>query len=133
MVSECWFEEMTQVVAPSRLAIHDSLAEWSKALASGASPQGRGFEPHSCHFVVVQTRMAQTSLRKTALVEYSDEPRRACTAQVHLCVLLLRQLAIVSQPAVAKTCVFLLLLNLSTSCRRDPHTFTFLRLVLLWS
>ena len=23
----------------------DSLAEWSKALASGASPQGRGFEP----------------------------------------------------------------------------------------
>ena len=29
---------------------HDSLAEWSKALASGASPQGRGFEPHSCHF-----------------------------------------------------------------------------------
>ena len=27
----------------------DSLAEWSKALASGASPQGHGFEPHSCH------------------------------------------------------------------------------------
>ena len=27
---------------------HDSLAEWSKALASGASPQRRGFEPHSC-------------------------------------------------------------------------------------
>ena len=26
----------------------DSLAEWSKALAPGASPQGRGFEPHSC-------------------------------------------------------------------------------------
>ena len=24
------------------------MAEWSKALASGASPQGRGFEPHSC-------------------------------------------------------------------------------------
>ena len=30
---------------------YDSLAEWSKALASGASPKGRGFEPHSCHFV----------------------------------------------------------------------------------
>ena len=29
----------------------DSLAEWSKALASGASPQGRGFEPHSCHLL----------------------------------------------------------------------------------
>ena len=28
---------------------HDSLAKWSKALASGASPQGRGFEPRSCH------------------------------------------------------------------------------------
>ena len=28
----------------------DSLAEWSKALASGASPQGRGLEPHSCQF-----------------------------------------------------------------------------------
>ena len=27
----------------------DSLAEWYKALASGASPQGRGLEPHSCH------------------------------------------------------------------------------------
>ena len=27
----------------------DSLAEWSKALAPGASPKGRGFEPHSCH------------------------------------------------------------------------------------
>ena len=27
----------------------DSLAEWSKALAPGASPQERGFETHSCH------------------------------------------------------------------------------------
>ena len=25
------------------------MAEWSKALASGASPKGRGFEPHSSH------------------------------------------------------------------------------------
>ena len=30
--------------------VQDSLAEWSKTLASGASPSGRGFEPHSCHF-----------------------------------------------------------------------------------
>jgi hypothetical protein len=30
---------------------HDGLAEWSKALASGASPQGRGFEPHSRHLL----------------------------------------------------------------------------------
>ena len=39
---------------PPRTQTHalacDSLAAWSKALASGASPQGRGFEPHSCHF-----------------------------------------------------------------------------------
>ena len=32
------------------IRFQDSLAEWSKALAQGASPQGRGFEPHSCHF-----------------------------------------------------------------------------------
>ena len=32
---------------------HDSLAEWSKALASGASPKGRGFEPHSCHLLTL--------------------------------------------------------------------------------
>ena len=30
-------------------ATQDSLAERSKALAYGASPKGRGFEPHSCH------------------------------------------------------------------------------------
>ena len=30
----------------------DSLAEWSKALAPGASPKGRGFEPRSCHFQI---------------------------------------------------------------------------------
>ena len=29
---------------------HGSLAEQSKALAQGAIPKGRGFEPHSCHF-----------------------------------------------------------------------------------
>ena len=28
---------------------HDSLAERSKAVARGAIPKGRGFEPHSCH------------------------------------------------------------------------------------
>ena len=33
-----------------RMRSTDSLAEWSKALAPGASPKGRGFEPHSCHF-----------------------------------------------------------------------------------
>ena len=32
-------------------AKHDSLAERSKAVAQGAIPKGRGFEPHSCHFL----------------------------------------------------------------------------------
>ncbi len=31
----------------------DSLAERSKALASGASPKGRGFKSHSCHFLLL--------------------------------------------------------------------------------
>ena len=31
----------------------DTLAERSKALAQGASPQGRGFEPHRCHLIIV--------------------------------------------------------------------------------
>ena len=31
--------------------LQDSLAEWSKALALGASPKGRGFEPHFCQFL----------------------------------------------------------------------------------
>ena len=36
-------------------AEEDSLAEWSKALASGASPKGRGFESHSCHTFLFPT------------------------------------------------------------------------------
>ena len=39
----------------ARRTSQDSLAEWSKALAKGASPQGRGFEPHSCHLVLPAT------------------------------------------------------------------------------
>ena len=34
-------------------AAQDSLAERSKAVAQGAIPQGRGFEPHSCHLAAV--------------------------------------------------------------------------------
>ena len=32
---------------------HDSLAERSKAVDQGAIPKGRGFEPHSCHFLML--------------------------------------------------------------------------------
>ena len=31
-------------------SLNDALAERSKAVAQGAIPKGRGFEPHSCHF-----------------------------------------------------------------------------------
>ena len=41
----------------------DSLAAWFKALASGASPQGRGFEHHSCHFRI---RVSQRMLTPNA-------------------------------------------------------------------
>ena len=55
---------------------HDSLAEWSKALAQGASPQGRGFETHSCHFAargLLGMREARGSIRSV-----STFCRRSC-------------------------------------------------------
>merc|ERR1711893_341639 len=45
---------------------HDSLAEWSKALASGASPQGHGLEPHSCHSFTIH-RTLLTSKKKSCI------------------------------------------------------------------
>ena len=61
-VSEVWCSEVifpwAELIFPTALqngvdydgaCVHDSLAEWSTAMASGASPQGRGFETHSCH------------------------------------------------------------------------------------
>merc|ERR1712023_171484 len=41
--------------------MQDSLAEWSKALAQGASPQGRGFEPHSCQVGMCQRAAAMSA------------------------------------------------------------------------
>ena len=35
----------------AHLPAHDAEAERSKAVAQGAIPKGRGFEPHSCQFV----------------------------------------------------------------------------------
>jgi hypothetical protein len=46
------------------------LAEWSKALAPGASPQGRGFEPHSCH--------CRSASARTAAVLSPAACHRAC-------------------------------------------------------
>ena len=59
----------------------DSLAEWSKALAEGASPQGRGFEPHSCHLWVAQThkdrqRQTETKQRHTKTDKDRQRPDR---------------------------------------------------------
>ena len=51
----------------------DSLAEWSKALAQGASPQGRGFEPHSCHWV-----------RRSFVCAGPVLQRRRCTMTGHM-------------------------------------------------
>ena len=34
--------------------VRDSVAEWSKALRSGRSPKGRGFEPHRCQILLQQ-------------------------------------------------------------------------------
>ena len=36
--------------ASGRINFRDTLAERSKAVAQGAIPKGRGFEPHRCHF-----------------------------------------------------------------------------------
>ena len=47
LLSDCYDDHMLGLKKK-----HDSLAEWSKALASGASPQGRGLEPHSCQPLV---------------------------------------------------------------------------------
>jgi hypothetical protein len=45
-------------------SFHDSLAERSKAVAQGAIPKGRGFEPHSCQFSAIR---AQLSSRRFCL------------------------------------------------------------------
>ena len=45
-----------------RSRFRGNLAEWSKALALGASPRGRGFEPHSYH-----TRRMAAALSATVL------------------------------------------------------------------
>ena len=54
----------------------DSLAEWSKALAQGASPQGRGFEPHSCQLFVDKDVGSSDScgVRTHALADWRLKP-----------------------------------------------------------
>ena len=59
LAARCPLDRSSARVQP----LSDSLAEWSKALASGASPQGRGFKPHSCH---LRTPLVSQALNPTA-------------------------------------------------------------------
>ena len=43
-------------------AAQDSLAERSKAVAQGAIPKGRGFEPHRCHYCVRANKLKLCAL-----------------------------------------------------------------------
>ena len=58
LAARCPLDRSSARVQP----LSDSLAEWSKALASGASPQGRGFKPHSCH---LRTPLVSQALNPT--------------------------------------------------------------------
>ena len=62
-----WLEKLWMVgIAQSKMSLpfvvhNDTLAERSKAVAQGAIPKGRGFEPHRCHFC--QNRFARKVLQ----------------------------------------------------------------------
>ena len=56
-----------------------SLAEWSKALVLGTSPQGRGFESHSC-----QTIFSSTKQRRKQKKKKRKEKKRNDLLQVRL-------------------------------------------------
>ena len=62
----------------------DSLAEWSKALASSASPQGRGFEPDSC-----QPSLFETTARVKVQVKHGHYifSRTICNSMSRSCCL----------------------------------------------
>ena len=68
---------------PILVGNHDSLAEWSKALASGASPQGRGFEPHSCHGTNIFMLVPHVSKLRAAYVHAASNAWRMCTLKSH--------------------------------------------------
>ena len=44
--------------------ISGSVAEWSKALVLGTSPQGRGFESHRCHMFYILLEHQHSSDKK---------------------------------------------------------------------
>ena len=57
-----------------RIATKGVVAEWSKALALGASPKGRGFEPHQYHYFLHGGSSAfWPSILRVAVFWESDE------------------------------------------------------------
>jgi hypothetical protein len=86
------------VVARMPARGQDSLAEWSKALAQGSSPRGRGFQPHSCH------RVRRCFLVRRAL---AAKPQ-VCNDRAHGVVVshpLSMREALGSIPSVSKFCL----------------------------
>jgi hypothetical protein len=80
---------LTPPPSPRSRSHYDSLAEWSKALAPGASLQGRGLEPHSCHRLgaCVQTPRAMSmqyvgisTSGAIPICPYDITPRATCTS-----------------------------------------------------
>ena len=53
-----------------------SLAEWSKALALGASPKGRGFKSRSCHFCIMSSSKQSPAVLEISLQRPHPQPRR---------------------------------------------------------
>jgi hypothetical protein len=104
------------VVARGLAHGQNSLAEWSKALAQCASPQGRGFEPHSCHWV------RRGFLLRRALVAKPQVRNDRAHGVVVSHPLSMRE-ALGSIPSVSKFCLgtFVVLCK-SYSCR---HTALF--------
>ena len=51
---------------------YGAVAEWSKALALGANPKGRGFKPHRRHFVNHRITFRMNHLTLTLSSESSD-------------------------------------------------------------
>ena len=54
------------------ITIIDSVAEWSKALASGASPNGRGFESHRCHSYFAQYKTKRAGRKIICIIRESN-------------------------------------------------------------
>ena len=50
------------IIETESFGCHDNLAERSKAVAQGAIPKWRGFEPHSCHFSAIAAQCAHQVL-----------------------------------------------------------------------